>query len=285
MPKIALVTDSTSDLPKDQAEKYHITVVPLTVAFGSDETYVDDGKEITPKQFYDKLKTAKKLPTSAQPTPADFLKTYKDLMDQGYDTIISIHISEKMSGTLASAHAAKKQLEGKDIEIIDSLNVHMPCGIIVLKAAQMAQEGKSKDEILKKVHEMIAKVKTLFIPKTLEFLQKGGRIGKAKGLVASLLEIKPILTIDAGEISQFKTTRRWKQAKKELINSMKEMIESPEKLTVIVSDSDNEEEGDQLEETIKNEFNPKETMRAHIGVIVGTHVGPGTIAAVFFEED
>ncbi len=285
MSKIAIVTDSTSDLPKEEVEKYNITVVPLTVAFGSEETYVDDGKDITAKQFYDKLKTAKKLPTSAQPTPADFMETYKKLFDEGYDSIISIHISEKMSGTLASARGAKKQMEGKDIEIIDSLNVHMPCGIIVIKAAQMAQEGKSKEDIVEMVLQMRDKVKTLFIPKTLEFLQKGGRIGKAKGLVASLLEIKPILTIESGEISQFKTTRRWNQAKKELINSLKEMINQPEKATIIVSDSDNKEEGDQLEETIKQEFSPKQTIRAEIGVIVGTHVGPGAIAAVFIEED
>ncbi|MGM0365120.1 MAG: DegV family protein [Actinomycetota bacterium] len=285
MPKIAIVTDSTSDLPKDLVSTYNITVVPLTVAFNSEETYVDDGKDITTKQFYDKLKTAKKLPTSAQPTPADFLKAYKKIFEEGYDSIISIHISQKMSGTLASAHAARKELKDKDIEVIDSYNVHMPCGIIVLRASQMAQEGKPKEEILENVYQIRDKVKTLFIPKTLEFLQKGGRIGKAKGLVASLLEIKPILTIDSGEISQFKTTRRWNQAKKELVNSMKGLVKNPDKLTVIVSDSDNKEEGDQLADTIKDEFNPKEMMRAEIGVIVGIHVGPGTISSVFYEED
>jgi len=285
MLKIAIVTDSTSDIPEELVKKYNITVVPLSVIFSSDETYVDDGKDITIKQFYEKLKTAKKLPTSAQPTPSDFLKTYKKLLEQGYDSIISIHISQKMSGTLASALAAKKELGGHDIEVIDSYNVHMPCGIIVVKAAQMSQEGKSKQEILEKVYQVRDRVKTLFIPKTLEYLQKGGRIGKAKGLIASLLEIKPILTIDSGEISQFKTTRRWNQAKNELINSMKNMVKNPQKLVVIVSDSDNKEEGDMLMETIKNEFNPKELIKTDIGVIVGIHLGPGAINATFYEED
>ncbi len=284
MSKIAIVTDSTSDMPENLVDKYNITVVPLSVNFSSGESYLNDGKEITNKQFYEKLKNAKKLPTSAQPTPADFLNTYKKLIENGYETIISIHISEKMSGTLDSALTAKKELPDKDIEVIDSKNVHMPCGIIVLRAAQMAEEGKSKQEILEKVFEMMDKVRTLFIPRTLEYLQKGGRIGRAKGLVASLLEIKPILTIESGEISQFKTTRRWNQAKNELINSMKNMVKNPEKLTVIVSHSEASEEADKLEERIKEEFNPKEILRAEIGVIVGTHVGPGTINATFYEE-
>ncbi|MDZ7837199.1 MAG: DegV family protein [Actinomycetota bacterium] len=100
-----------------------------------------------------------------------------------------------------------------------------------------------------------------------------------------MLEIKPILTIESGEISQFKTTRRWNQAKAELINSMKKMVSKPEKLVVVVSDSDNKEEGDMLEETIKKEFNPREIIRADIGVVVGAHVGPGTINTTFYEED
>ncbi|MFO7928703.1 MAG: DegV family protein [Candidatus Humimicrobiaceae bacterium] len=284
MGKIAIVTDSTSDMPEDLIKENSITVVPLSVNFSSGESYLDNGKDITKEQFYEKLKIAKKLPTSAQPTPADFLKTYKELLDKGYATIISIHISKKMSGTLDSALSAKKELKDKDIEVIDSYNVHMPCGIIVLRAAQMAAAGKSKQEILEKVYEMRDKVKTLFIPRTLEFLKKGGRIGRAKGLVASLLEIKPILTIDSGEISQFKTTRRWNQAKNELINSMRKMVTDSSKLTVIVSHSAAVEEADKLEERIREEFKPREILRAEIGVIVGTHIGPGTINATFYEE-
>ncbi len=284
MGKIAIVTDSTSDIPQDLIKENSITVVPLSVNFSSGESYLDNGKDITKEQFYEKLKTAKKLPTSAQPTPGDFLKTYKELLAKGYATIISIHISKKMSGTLDSALSAKKELKDKDIEVIDSYNVHMPCGIMVIRAAQMAAAGKSKQEILEKVYEMRDKVKTLFIPRTLEFLKKGGRIGRAKGLVASLLEIKPILTIDSGEISQFKTTRRWNQAKNELITSMRKMVTDSSKLTVIVSHSAAVEEADKLEERIREEFKPKEILRAEIGVIVGTHIGPGTINATFYEE-
>ena len=124
----------------------------------------------------------------------------------------------------------------------------------------------------------------LFVPSTLEFLKKGGRIGKAKGLIASLLEIKPILTLHDGEVSQFKTARRWNQAKTEIINSMETLINDPLKLTVSVGDSDTEEDGAEMYDRIKEKFNPKKIFRVNIGAVVGTHLGPGGIAVSFYEN-
>lgn len=279
---IAIVTDSTSDIPKELCDKYNITTVPLSVIFG-EETFTDNGVDITVEQFYKKLKTSEKLPTTAQPTPQDFLKTYTELL-KDYETIISIHISKKMSGTIDSAEMAKKELEGKDIVIVDSELVHMPLGFLVLKAAQLAKEGKSKEEILKGIDELKSKMGILFVPSTLEYLKKGGRIGRAKALLASLLEIKPILTLKYGEVSPYKTTRRWNQAKTEIINSMKEMVKKPESLVVSVGDSDAKEDGEEMAERIKSTFNPKEILRVDIGCIVGTHLGPGGIGITFYEE-
>lgn len=280
---IAIVTDSTSDISKELCEKYHITTVPLSVIFG-DEAFRDNGIDITVEQFYKKLKTSEKLPTTTQPTPQDFVKTYKELL-KDHETIISIHISKKMSGTIDSAEMAKKELPDKDIVIVDSELVHMPLGFLVLKAAQLAQEGKSKEEILKALDELKSKMGILFVPSTLEYLKKGGRIGRAKALLASMLEIKPILTIKYGEVSSFKNTRRWNQAKAELINSMKEMVKNPENLVVSVGDSDAKEDGDEIAERIKSTFNPKQLLRVDIGCIVGTHLGPGGIGITFYEED
>ena len=283
MSKIAIVTDSTSDIPRDLCEKYKIKVVPLTIIFKGDRNYLDNGTDITIKEFYKKIRTAETLPTTTQPSPGDFLEVYRELL-KNYDSIISIHISKKMSGTIPSVEMAKKELPGKDIEAIDSELVHMPCGFLVIKAAQLAQEGKTKDEILKAVYDLKSKMKILFIPSTLEYLKKGGRIGRAKGLLASLLDIKPILTINFGEVSQFKTTRRWGQAKIELINSMKNMIVNGEKMVVSVADSDAKEEGDEMAERIKETFNPRQLLRVDIGCIVGTHLGPGSIGITFYEE-
>ena len=282
MSKIAIVTDSTSDMPKDLAKKMDITVVPLMVIFEK-ESFLDDGKEITVSDFYKKIRSVKKLPTTTQPTPKDFIKVYSDILKK-YDSIISIHISKKMSGTINSAEMAKKELPGKDIEIIDTGYVHFPLGFLALKAAQLAQEGKSKQEIIKNVSGLKSKIKVLFIPNTLEYLKKGGRIGKAKGLIASILEIKPVLTIHDGEVSQFKTTRRWNQAKSELIQSMKNMVKNPHNLMVSIGDSDAKEDAAEMEGRIKSEFNPKKIYRVDIGAVVGTYLGPGGIGITFYEE-
>ncbi len=282
MSRIAIVTDSTSDIPKNVAKELDIKVIPLTVIFDK-ESFLDDGKEITISEFYKKIRSSEKLPTTTVPSPKYFLEAYTDILKES-EGIISIHISKKMSGTVNSAEMAKKEIPGKDIEIIDSEYVHLPLGFLVLKAAQLAQEGRSKEEILKGIYDLKPKLKILFVPSTLEYLKKGGRIGKAKGLIASLLDIKPILTVHDGEVSQFKTARRWNQAKTELIESMKTMIKNPQNLVVSVGDSDAKEDAEEMYERIKETFNPKRILRVDIGTVVGTHLGPGGIGISFYEE-
>ncbi|MHB1347538.1 MAG: DegV family protein [Candidatus Humimicrobiaceae bacterium] len=279
---IAIIADSSSDIPKDLIEKYSISVAPLYIIFGN-ETFRDDGTKLTLKTFYDKIRKSTVMPTTSQPTPGDFLEIYKELL-KTHDSIINILISRKMSGTIASAELAKKELPDADITIIDSEKVHMPCGFIVLKAAEMASKGSSKEEILRKVEEMKESVTVLFIPSTLEYLKKGGRIGRAKALLASLLELKPILTLHDGEVSPYKNTRRWEQGKQEIINLMESMVKNPQNLHVFVADSDMKTEGDDFASKIKNKFNPKELIRGEIGTVVGSHIGPGTLASTFYED-
>jgi DegV family protein with EDD domain len=281
MGKIAIVTDSTSDIPQDLISKYNIKVVPLYVNF-EDENFADNGVDITYQKFYEKLADVKVLPKSAQPSPADFINAYREVLKEN-DSIISIHISKKMSGTIDSAELAKKEL-GADIEIIDSELVHIPLGLVVLKAAELAGQGKSKEQIINTVNEFRKKISVLFIPRTLKYLIMGGRIGRAKGLIASLLEINPILTLNLGEVSQYKTTRRWNQAKNELIDSMKSMIKNSSNVITYVTDSNASSEGDDMLERVKNEIGPKAAYRSYIGSIVGIHLGPGAVAVTFYEE-
>jgi DegV family protein with EDD domain len=282
MSRIAIVTDSTSDIPKDMVKEHQITSVPLSVIFG-EETFLDDGIQITIEEFYKKLRSEEKLPTTTQPTPGDFVDVYKDLL-KDHDRVVSIHISKKMSGTINSAEMAKQQMPDAPIEIIDSEFTHMPLGFLVLEAAKVANAGGSNSEIKSTIDGLRNRMNELFVPSTLEFLKKGGRIGKAKGLIASLLEIKPILTLHDGEVSQFKTARRWNQAKTEIINSMETLINDPLKLTVSVGDSDTEEDGAEMYDRIKEKFNPKKIFRVNIGAVVGTHLGPGGIAVSFYEN-
>jgi len=279
---VAIIADSSSDIPKDISDKYSLSVIPLYVIFGN-ETYKDDGKQLTIKSFYDKIRKSPALPTTSQPTPGDFLELYKELL-KTHDSIINVLISKKMSGTIASADLAARELPDADITTIDSEKVHMPCGFIAVKAAQMALDGASKEEILLKVEEMKEKMTVLFIPSTLEYLKKGGRIGRAKALMASLLEIKPILTLHDGEVSPYKNTRRWEQGKQEIINIMATMIKNPQKLHVFIGDSDMKTEGDEFAAKIKDKFSPLELIRGDLGPVVGSHAGPGTLAATFYED-
>jgi DegV family protein with EDD domain len=283
MSRVAIVSDSTCDLPAGYVEKYNINIVPLSIIFGN-ERYVDNGSDLTVSQFYEKLSNSSSLPTTAQPSPGDFLKIYKKLLEN-HESIISIHISRKMSGTVDSAKMAKKELAGSDITIIDSALVQMPLGFTVLKAAEIALENKNKDEIISSIEKFMGKLHSLFVPATLEYLQKGGRIGRARCLIASLLEIKPILTLNLGEVSQFKTTRRWKQAKKEIIKTMESTVKNGNRLIVSVCDSNVKDEGDSMAERIRDTFNPSEIIRGSVGCIVGTHLGPGAIAIAYYEKD
>ncbi len=279
---VAIVADSSADIPKQLVEKYNITVVPLYVLFGND-TYKDEPEIITHKKFYDMIRQSTVMPTTSQPTPGDFLEKYKELLKK-HDSIINILISKKMSGTIASAELAKKDIPQADITVIDSEMVHMPAGFLVLKAAELAQSGKSKEEILKAIDVYRKKIKVLFIPSTLEYLKRGGRIGRSKALLASLLEIKPILTLNLGEVSPFKNTRRWSQAKIELLNTMESMIKNPASAHIFVGDSDMKDEGDAMAEKIKEKFGVQEILRGDIGCIVGSHIGPGTIDVTFYED-
>lgn len=282
MESVAVVTDSTSDLPGNIYKGYNLTVIPLSVVF-SNRTYLDDGVDIKEDDFYQMMQSSSEMPKSAQPTPGDFINTYGKLIKQGKE-IISIHISRKLSGTLNSAELAAKQFEKGDIEIIDSELVHMPCGFMALKAAKMAAEGSKREDIIKELDVFRNKINSFFIPKSLDNLIKGGRINKIKGKFATILEIKPILTLKDGEVALYKNSRKWELAKKELLDSMESMIKDPKKLTVSIGDVGSDAEADEMEQKIRERFEPLEIVRTKIGIVVGAHLGIGGLGITFFED-
>ena len=282
MESVVVVTDSTSDLPGNIYEGYDLTVMPLSAVFGN-KTYLDDGVDIKEDDFYQMMQSSSEMPKSAQPTPGDFINTYGKLIKQGKE-IISIHISRKLSGTLHSAELAARQFEKGDIEIIDSELVHMPCGFMALKAAKMAAEGIGREDIIKELGVLRNKINSFFISKSLDNLIKGGRINKIKGKFATILEIKPILTLKDGEVALYKNSRKWELAKKELLNSMESMIKDPKKLTVSIGDVGSDTEADEMEQKIRERFEPLEMIRTKIGIVVGAHLGIGGLGITFFEE-
>jgi len=282
MSDVAIVTDSTSDLPRHIYEDYDLLVVPLSVVF-EDKTYLDNGIDIKPENFYKMIEASTEMPKASQPTPGDFIKVYSKLVNQGKE-VISIHISRKLSGTLNSAEIAASQFEKGAVEVIDSEVVHMPCGFLALKAAKMASKGSTKDEIINKIDNFRRKINSLFLPKSLENLIKGGRVNKIKGKLASLLEIKPILTLKDGEVSLYKNSRKWELAKKEVLDSMESIIKGEGKLTVSIGDVASKEEADEMEKRIRERFNPAQIIRTNIGIVVGSHLGIGGLGITFFEE-
>jgi len=282
MNNIAVVTDSTSDLPASVYEGYDLSVLPLSVVF-ENKVYLDDGIDIKEDDFYKKMESSAEMPKAAPPSPGNFLNIYSKLTSQEKE-IISIHISRKLSGTLNAAELVARQFGKDKIDVIDSEVVHMSCGFMALKAAKMAKEGTKREDILKELSSFRNKINSFFIPKSLDNLIKGGRINKIKGKFANLLEIKPVLTIKDGEVALYKNSRKWELAKKELLISMEDMVKNSKKLTISIGDVASSEEADDMVQKIKERFNPFQIIRVKIGIVVGSHLGIGGLGITFFED-
>ena len=195
---VKIVTDSTSDIPPSLAEELGITVVPLNVHFGTD--VFKDGIDIKPDEFYGKLVSSSRLPTTSQPSVGDFLSIYDELGKE-HKEIVSIHISGKLSGTLKSATQAKAQYSGDArIEAIDSKHGSIGLAMVALAAYKAASDGLGLDDVIKEIQSAINEVEFFAMVDTLEYLEKGGRIGKAQAFMGSMLKIKPILTVRDGEV-------------------------------------------------------------------------------------
>lgn len=196
MEKIKIITDSTADLPRDIIEEYDIEVIPLFVSFG-DKVY-KDGIDIKLGQLFTKIEKENVFPQTSQVNPQRFYEHYKKYIDKGY-SILSIHLSSKMSGTYQSACLAKDMLDSDNITIIDSNNVTSGLGLLVIKACKLRDEGLSIDEIVKGVKETIPHIKSVLAFETLDYLVKGGRLSKTAGFIGNVLGIKPILAVENGE--------------------------------------------------------------------------------------
>ena len=191
MEKIAIVTDSTADLPREFAQEKKITIVPLKVNFGQ-ETFTE-GLDITNEEFFIRLEEEEELPTTSQPSPADFARIYQELLAEGYESIISIHLSDKLSGTRQSAELAHSLLgeKIKNFKAIDSSRVTIGIGMLAIKAREAAVAGKSFQEIIAEVEELKDQLNLYGLVDTLKYLEKGGRIGRARLLLEPYLILSP----------------------------------------------------------------------------------------------
>lgn len=279
MSHIRIVTDSTADIPQDVRERYGIEMVSLKVHFGQE--MFKDAVTIDAEQFYKKLVQADKLPTTSQPSPVEFLDVYKRLNTESDTQVISIHLSAALSGTYQSAVLAKSMLEEEaDITIVDSKSASYGFGLIVVEAARMAEAGHSKEEILAMIERYQTERSLYFLVDSLEFLHKGGRIGKAAALFGTLLNIKPILSVDgAGEVCALDKVRGHKRAVARIVELL-ERDHAGHPVHVVMGYTSDQSATDDLTEAIKQRFDIRSLSYTAIGAVIGTHVGTG-VGAVF----
>lgn len=269
---LKIITDSTSDLPKEIAEELGIVVIPLNVHFG--EKVYKDGIDIFPDEFYPRLEKSVELPKTSQPSIGDFINIYKPILDNG-DQIISIHVSSKLSGTFNSASQAKSQLDtNNSISIIDTKSVSMGVGLISIYAAKLIKsENLSLESATQKITEIIDKTETIALVETLEFLQKGGRISKTKELIGNLLKVRPILKSEDGIIVQVGRER----SRNKGINYLEQSAKNSSPLQYIsIMYSTTPDEAQSLADKLRSEdITP---IIARLGPVIGTYAGPQALA-------
>lgn len=272
---IKIVTDSTSDFPKALAAELGVTIVPLNVHFG-DEVYVD-GVTISQEEFLDKLTKSAVMPRSSQPSPGAFKEVYEQLAADGSE-IISIHIGEKLSGTIQSARLAAEMLPEAKITIVDTRSATMAEGGLVCFAAEAAKAGKSKEEILDLLNRLIpaAADGNILLVDTLEYLEKNGRIGKAASLLGSILSMKVLIRID-DIIHPVGKERGRAKAVKSLVNyAVSKAGKRPMRL--FVAHVDAREEAEQIVDQLKQELNlVGDVIFMEMGPVISTHTGPKTV--------
>ncbi|WP_338555830.1 DegV family protein [Paenibacillus sp. KS-LC4] len=283
MRNIHIITDSTSDVPAERCAELGIQVIPLKVLFG-EETYLD-GVTIGKEQFYEKLIASPVLPTTSQPSPAEFLEVYERILQEDPEAIIiSIHLASVLSGTYQSGVIAKSMLdEQADVTVIDSKSASYGFGVQVVTAARMAREGASKEAILAEVARLQKELSLYFLVGSLEFLQKGGRIGKAAALFGSILNIKPILSLDSeGTVQSVDKVRGMKKA----MLRMMELLDKDfgnERVGIAIGWTHGEETAQELAALLKNKPNVAFIEFITIGATIGTHVGPNTSAVFMYK--
>ena len=278
MDKIKIITDSTCDLSKEIIEKYDIDVMPMLINFG-EESYLD-GVEIKVDSMMERIEREDTLPTTAQIVPTRFIEKYKGYLEEVYK-VISIHISSNMSGTYQSACLAKAELESDDIVVIDSRNVTVGLGLIVLKAARLIESGITLEDLEKEILEYRNHIKSTIAFESLDNLVRGGRLSKGKALFVSALGIKLMLNVLDGEMNVQGKIRGTKKMVKAMIEQF-DSIPKKEGEPIILVELENEDIYLPIKEYLEN--NNIEYLKLPLGCSVAIHSGPKVCALFYVEE-
>lgn len=271
--KVALVTDSTSDLPGPLRERLGIRVVPLYVNLGG--RVYRDWQEITPEEIFQKVREGSAFPTTSQPSPEDFLRAYEEALKEA-DHVLSVHISAKLSGTVQSAELAAQSFPGR-ITVFDSQAASLGIGMMVLRAHELLEEGKGLAEVLEELKRLRQDHFVRFSVATLEFLKRGGRIGGAQALLGTLLGIKPILTLKEGRVEAAGRARGERKAREEILKDFKAWGQGRRSIRAFFLYSAEESAVKELKEMVLASGLPvEEALVSELGAVIASHTGPGT---------
>ncbi|MGX1983288.1 DegV family protein [Thermolongibacillus altinsuensis] len=280
MQKVKIVTDSTVDLPKEVIDQLQIHVIPLSFTIDG-ETYLD-GVDITPEQFMKKMREAEELPKSSQPSTGQFLEVYDRLGSEGCE-IVSIHMTGGMSGTVRSAESAAA-MTNANVTVVDSRFISIALGFQVVEAAKMAQQGKTVQEIIQHLDQIRANTNLFVTVDTLENLVKGGRIGRGKALIGSLLNIKPIASLADGVYTPVAKVRSHSQMVKYLTNQFIQDTKGKKIKRVGIAHADALNLAERLKQAIFEATGFSETEIMYTTPIISTHTGPGALGFMYYVE-
>ena len=273
-----IITDSTADLSKDLYQEHDIDVVPLTIHLGEKKWL--DFYDIEPDEYYSMLRKSKAFPTTSQPSPQDFMAAFTPFTTKG-EPVLSIHISSKLSGTYQSAVLAKSQFSEARIEVVDSLQTSLGLGLIILLCAEKAKSGAPFESVVDFARELTHKVKTYFSVDSLDYLHRGGRIGKAQAFLGTVMKIKPLLKLMEGEVQPVEKIR----TSEKLLNRFVELVENDARegsgLRFSVAESDNGDVMTGLLERLMKIPGLSFVHRCKLGGVITSHGGPGTLGISF----
>jgi DegV family protein with EDD domain len=278
--KIAIVTDSTADLTPEMVEEMGVTVVPLRVIFG-DEVY-REGTDITTEEFYERLVRSRRLPTTSAPSVGDFQEVYERLL-KGADSIVSIHIGAKLSATVQAAQTARQSLAKPErVEVVDAQSASMATGFAIMEAAEAARAGAKLAEVKAAAEGAVPRTHVLFMLDTLEYLRRGGRIGRARAYLGTLLSVKPILTLRDGEVYPEERVRTRPRGLERIIQSI---IKYQNVKRAAVAHSTTPEEAETIRQRLAMAFPNVKVHVIRFGPVLGTHAGPGIVGVGVLEGE
>jgi DegV family protein with EDD domain len=272
---VRIVTDSTADLTSEQQRAAGITVVPLNVHFG-DQVFRDH-VDLSTDEFFRRLKASPQLPRTSQPSVGAFEEAFRKLREGG-DEIVSVHLSSKVSGTYNSALMAAQSVGDGKIDVVDSLSTSMALGFIALEGAKLARAGRDRQTVAECLRGLVPKARVICVVDTLTYLERGGRIGKARALLGSLLNVKPILQLKDGEVVPLGRARGRPQA----LNRLVELLERDGKVSQLaIMHGAAKADAEQLRERVASSYPGVYIELTEIGAVLGTHTGPGVIGFTY----